>query len=107
MSEDIEVLSEEQQLKLLNAWNSRPDNPPSLSELVRLCFDREDLDGRSKEGKAVKNFLALRQIKPKKSHEYQPKGLIELTQEQKEYVSNNCQMMTGLEISRILFKNVK
>lgn len=105
MSEDIEVLSEEQQLKLLNAWNSRPDNPPSLSELVRLCFDREDLDGRSKEGKAVKNFLALRQIKPKKSHEYQPKGLIELTQEQKEYVSNNCQMMTGLEISRILFKN--
>lgn len=105
MNEDVFVLSEEQQLKLLQEWNSRPQNPPSLSELVKLAFNRGDLDGRSKEGKAVKQFLASRQIKPKKSHEYQAKGLLDLTQEQKEYVSNNCSTMTGLEISKILFKN--
>ena len=57
MSEDIPVLTEEQQLKLLNEWNSRTDNPPSLVELVQLAFGRDDLDGRSKEGKAVKNFF--------------------------------------------------
>jgi hypothetical protein len=104
MNEDI-ILSDEQKLKLLNEWNNRPDNPPSLVELVQLAFGTEDLDGRSKEGKAVKNFLASRQIKPKKSHEYQAKGLIELNAEQKEYISNNCSTMTGLEISKVLFKN--
>jgi hypothetical protein len=105
MSEDLLQLTEEQKLILLNEWNNRPDNPPSLVELVKLAFQRDDLDGRSKEGKAVKEFLASRQIKPKKSHEYQAKGLIELNNEQKEYISNNCGMMTGLEISKILFKN--
>ena len=105
MSEEIVNLSEEQNLKLLNEWNSRPNNPPSLVELVRLAFNRDDLDGRSKEGKSVKEFLASRQIKPKKSHEYQAKGLIELNNEQKEYISNNCHTMTGIEMAKILFKN--
>ena len=105
MSEDIFVLSEEQKLKLLNEWNNRPDDPPSLAELVKIAFDREDLDGRSKEGKAVKQFLASRQIKPRKSHEYEAKGLIELDNERKEYISNNCHTMTGLEMAKILFKN--
>jgi len=105
MSEEISILTEEQQLKLLQEWNNRPDNPPSLAELVKLAFNRDDLDGRSKEGKAVKQFLASRQIKPRKSHEYEAKGLIELNNEQKEYVSNNCHTMTGLEMAKVLFKN--
>jgi hypothetical protein len=105
MSEDLFILSEEQKLKLLNEWNNRPDDPPSLAELVKIAFDRDDLDGRSKEGKAVKQFLASRQIKPRKSHEYEAKGLIELNNEQKEYISNNCHTMTGLEMAKILFKN--
>ena len=105
MSEDVIILTEEQQLKLLNEWNNRFDNPPSLVELVKLAFNRDDLDGRSKEGKAVKTFLASRQIKPKKSHEYQAKGLLELSPEHKEYVSNNCHTMTAVEMAKILFKN--
>lgn len=105
MSENLSILTEAQQLKLLTEWNNRPDNPPSLVELVRIAFDRDDLDGRSKEGKAVKEFLASRQIKPRKSHEYQAKGLIDLSLEQKEYIGNNCSTMTGIEIAKILFKN--
>ena len=105
MNEEILILTEEQQLKLLQEWNSRPSNPPGLSELVKLAFDREDLDGRSKEGKAVKQFLASRQIKPRKSHEYEAKGLIELNDEQKEYISNNCSTMTGLEMAQVLFED--
>jgi hypothetical protein len=105
MSENLPILTEEQKLKLLTEWNNRPDNPPSLVELVRVAFDRDDLDGRSKEGKAVKEFLASRQIKPRKSHEYQAKGLIDLSLEQKEYIGNNCSTMTGIEIAKILFKN--
>jgi len=105
MNEEILILTEEQQLKLLKEWNDRPDNPPSLAELVKIAFNRDDLDGRSKEGKAVKQFLASRQIKPRKSHEYEAKGLIDLSVEQKEYISNNCYTMTGLEMAKVLFKN--
>lgn len=105
MNNQIVILTEEQQSKLLNEWNNRKDSPPSLNELVKIAFDGNDLDGRSKEGKAVKNFLASRQIKPKKSYEYEAKGLIELAHEQKEYISNNCNTMTGLEMAKILFKN--
>jgi len=105
MSEEIFILTDIQQLRLLEEWNNRVDNPPSLAELVKIAFDRDDLDGRSKEGKAVKQFLASRQIKPRKSHEYEAKGLIDLSNEQKEYISNNCHTMTGLEMAKILFKN--
>jgi len=105
MSEEILILTDEQQLKLLKEWNDRPSNPPSLAELVKLAFDRDDLDGRSKEGKAVKQFLASRQIKPRKSHEYEAKGILDLSSEQKEYISNNCNAMTGLEMAKILFKD--
>ena len=56
MNEDVIILTEEQQLKLLNEWNNRLENPPSLVELVQLAFGRDDLDGRSKEVKAVKIF---------------------------------------------------
>lgn len=40
MSEELIILTEEQQLKLLNGWNSRADNPPSLNDLVKIAFDR-------------------------------------------------------------------
>lgn len=105
MKDEQIVLSKDQEILLLKEWNDRPNNPPSLVELVKLAFNRDDLDGRSKEGKAVKEFLASRQIKPKKSHEYQAKGLIDLNNEQKEYISNNCHTMTGLEMAKVLFKN--
>jgi hypothetical protein len=97
-------LTDDQKKKILEEWNSRPSNPPSLAELTKLIFG-EGFDGRSQEGKAIKNYLASRQIIPKKSHEYEAKGLIELTEEQKEYISNNCSTMTSVEMAKIIFKN--
>ena len=66
-------LTEEQEQIILNEWNSRPDSPPSLLELINLTFPDEGLDGRTKEGRAVKEFLASRDIKARASHEYQQK----------------------------------
>ena len=97
-------LTDDQKKKILEEWNTRPSNPPSLVELTKLIFG-EGFDGRSQEGKAIKNYLASRQIIPKKSHEYEPKGLIDLTEDQKEYISNNCSTMTSVEIAKIIFKN--
>tara|TARA_A100001201_G_C4091731_1_gene202360 strand:+ start:760 stop:1839 length:1080 start_codon:yes stop_codon:yes gene_type:complete len=97
-------LSEENQNKILNAWNSSKEEPPSLMELTELCFG-EGFDGRSKEGRAVKDFLASRQLRARASDEYQAKGLIDLTQDQKEFIDNNLANMKALEIARVLFRN--
>lgn len=101
-------LNEEQQLKILNEWNSRPENPPSLKELTKLAFaGLEEADGRSEEGRLVKQFLATRQIKARGSQEYQAKEKIELSGEQKEFVKNNMATMSFVEMARIIFANEK
>ena len=98
-------LTEEQEQTILNEWNSRPDSPPSLLELINLAFPDQNLDGRTKEGRAVKEFLASREIKARASHEYQPKEKIELSEEDKTFAKNNVEFMSSVEISRIIFKN--
>ncbi|MAH48962.1 hypothetical protein CMI37_24255 [Candidatus Pacearchaeota archaeon] len=97
-------LSSEQKEKILNEWNSRLENPPALLELIRIAYpDRPDLDGRSKEGREIKAFLATRKIKAHGAHEYQAKEKINLTEEQKQFVESNASMMNGREIACIIF----
>ena len=81
-------LTDKQKLDLINAWNSRKDDPPSLLELIQDVAGFKGKDGRSKEGREVKEFLATRKIKARGAHEYAPKG-ISLSEEQKEYITNN------------------
>jgi hypothetical protein len=99
-------LSEEQKEKILEEWNSRLENPPALLELIRIAYpDRPELDGRSKEGREIKAFLATRKIKAHGAHEYQAKEKISLTAEQKQFVENNASMMNGREIACVVFAN--
>ena len=81
-------LTDEQKANVLNEWNNRPDAPPSLLELIRIAYPDKEYDGRTKEGRAVKKFLATRQIVADGAHVYKPKDKIELTEEHKEYISN-------------------
>ena len=105
---DPKELNEEQQLRIINEWNSRPENPPSLKDLTKLAFpELEEADGRSEEGRLVKQFLATRQLKARGSQEYQAKEKVELTDEQKEFVKNNMATMSFVEMARIIFSNNK
>jgi hypothetical protein len=97
-------LSEEQKAKVLSEWNSRPDDPPSLLELIQAAGFK-DKDGRSKEGRAVKQFLASRQIKAQGAQNYQPKKKINLTDEDVEFIINNMAMMKPMEMARVIFKD--
>ena len=104
------VLSSEQQILILEEWNRRgvdhPDGPPSLSELIKIAFpDIENADGRTKEGRIVKEFLSSRNMTARSLHDYVPKEKIELTEEHKEYIVNNAGMMKGYEIARVIFKD--
>jgi|TARA_R110000824_G_scaffold395132_1_gene595529 hypothetical protein len=105
MSDKI-ILLEDQKAAILEEWNSRPDNPPSLLDLINVTFPDKNVDGRSKEGKAVKAFLASQSIKARASQEYQAKE-IELTPEHKEFIDNNYKLMTFVEIARVIFANEK
>jgi hypothetical protein len=72
-------LNDQQRLAILNEWNNRPTNPPSLLELVRVAFPNvEGADGRSWHGKKVKEFLSTRQIKARASYEYLAKDKISI-----------------------------
>tara|TARA_R100000152_G_C6758003_1_gene181856 strand:- start:164 stop:1249 length:1086 start_codon:yes stop_codon:yes gene_type:complete len=100
-------LTDEQKAAVLSEWNNRPDNPPSLLELIRVAYPDKEYDGRTKEGRAVKKFLSTRQIVADGAHVYKPKDKIVLTQEHKEYITNNVSMMSPVEIARIIFKDNK
>lgn len=105
MSEE-KLVTEDRLLNVLKEWNSRPTNPPSLMELIKVAFpEKPELDGRSKEAREIKEFLATHSIKPKGAQVYTPKDEISLTDEQKEFVANNISTMTPVEIARILFNN--
>ena len=99
------ILTEEQEQRILDKWNSTPNDPPPLLDLISAAFPDKNVDGRSKEGRAVKAFLASKNIKARGAHEYQAKGKIEMTDEQKEFVINNAGTMKANELSRIIFKN--
>ena len=102
-----EKLSEQQRQNIIKEWNSRPDNPPSLLELIKIAFPSQNVDGRSKEGKMVKAFLATNQIEARAAHQYKAVKKITLSNEDKEFIENNYKLMTFVEISRVIFADNK
>ena len=99
-------LTEEQKSTILREWESNQDDPPSLLELIRKAYpDNLNIDGRSKEGKEVKAFLAKNNIKTFASHEYQAKEKIELTKDQIKFLEENHDTTHTLGLAKIVFKN--
>jgi len=75
-----------------------------LSELTALVFpEAENVDGRTKEGRAVREFLLKNKIEYETKHVY-PKDDIDLTEEQKSFVDESItQGMTCMQVATILF----
>ena len=82
---------------------------PDLLELTRLCFEDSSLDGRSKQGRAIRKFLAEEGL------DYSTTGrvsqeAIDFTQKQIDFILTNAQDgVSSLEIAKIIFpdKNIK
>jgi hypothetical protein len=105
------ILTPGQQSLILDEWNRRgvdhPDGSPTLNELIKIAFpDTENADGRTKEGRIVKQFLASRNMSARSLHDYVPKVKIGLTEEHEEYIANNANLMRGYEIARVIFQDV-
>lgn len=103
----IVILTKEQEDAVMTLWNSRPpDKPPTVIECVRIAWpDIPGINSGFVEGIAVKKFLASRKLKT--AGYLLRRGLIPLTDEQKEYIDNNCDKLRAFEMARILWKDIK
>jgi hypothetical protein len=110
MTEAIEtpkevVITDDQKKKLVEFWNSQPDRPPGLSDMVAHLFPGKD--GRSLEGMAIKKVLAELKInaKPVPSKSAPRKtDMVVLTEQQKEFLDNNKDQ-PALDLARTIFAN--
>jgi len=103
-SDEIE-LTEEQKAAVLAFWESKSDeDKPSMTEATIHIFG-PDFDGRSRQGRAVKRYLSGLAIKLRPAQDRQAKEKIVLTPEQKEYILNNFETMSAVEMARSLFSN--
>ena len=95
-------LSEEQKQIIRENFKETPD----LLELTRLVFQNDSIDGRSREGRAVREFLSEEKL------EYQTRFRekvedIELTEQQVEFIKVQAQNgLSAFQIAEILFPEV-
>lgn len=103
------VLSDEQKALVLKRWTDKSLEPPSIPELIATAWPQlpnDKLDGRLKWGKVVRQYLSTQNIQALSAKELtKQSGNLELTQEQKDYIANNCATMSPLEMARVLFSN--
>jgi len=95
------ALTPEQEAKVFEIWNNSK-TPPSIKELTQAVFGGVH-DGRSKCSKLIRELLAKKNLQATVSYQYQKKGEINLTDDQKEFIANNINKMTCLEIAEALF----
>ncbi len=76
---------------------------PDLIDLTKQCFGDDGLDGRSREGRAVRKFLVENSIDFRTTSR-EPTENIELTREQREFIIQQAEDgLSSLEIARIVF----
>lgn len=103
MADEIKLTPEQEQI-VLNAFQMDPE--PTIKKLVQLIYPNiEDADGRSKEGRVIKELLASKGLKWRTTADYQPKPRLELTEENKEFIKKHCDKMTLVDLARFVFNN--
>tara|TARA_R110000824_G_scaffold17971_3_gene71926 strand:+ start:3791 stop:4840 length:1050 start_codon:yes stop_codon:yes gene_type:complete len=76
---------------------------PNLIDLTKQCFNNDSLDGRSKEGRAVRKFLVENTITFRTTAR-PPAENIEITREQRAFILQQAEEgLSSLEIARIIF----
>ena len=81
----------------------------NLNELTQKCFRDNDLDGRTKEGRSVREYLIENNIDYKTTRR-RPQDKIELSDSQKDFIIQQAEEgLSSLEIAKLIFpkKQVK
>ena len=76
---------------------------PNLIDLTKQCFGNDSLDGRSKEGRAVRKFLVENSIEFRTTAR-EPAETIEFSDQQRQFILQEAENgLSSLEIARIVF----
>lgn len=98
-----EYLSEEQKKFI----DKNAKDLPDLIDLTRATFMDESLDGRTKEGRAVREYL-ISKGKNFETTKASPAKSVALSEEQKEFIKNYASDgMNAFQIAKIIFKEEK
>ena len=104
-----DITKEQRHQAAVDLWREREaanETPPSLQEVMAVSYpDKPDLDGRSKEARELKSFLAELEIEPDGAHVYHPKEIEPLTDEHKEFIINNAKVMGGTHLTRTVYND--
>lgn len=95
----MEISKDQEKIILENA-----EKISDLTELTKLVFPEKDkIDGRSKEGRVVREFLVKNKINYETKHVY-PKEDVVLSEDQKEFIKNNMtEGVTCMQICQLLY----
>lgn len=103
MADDIKLTPEQEEIVRTTFQGRDEKNPPSITELTQLAFHDPNIDGRSKEGRAIKKFLLANNFKFDTKTDYKAVGPIVLTEANKDFIRANKDLMTPVELARVLF----
>jgi hypothetical protein len=98
-------LTDAQKQKVREAFAKSPD----LNEIVRYVFDNPELDGRSKEGREIRNYMVGAGMKFNTSRRAKKEELV-FTEEQKQLILDQAELgLSSLAIASLIFpkKEVK
>lgn len=94
-------LTDEQKEKVKAAYKKSPD----LNEIVRTVFDNPELDGRSKEGRAIRSYMIQTNMKFNTVRRLKKDGIV-LSDQQKEFIISQAnEGLSSLAIAEIIFPN--
>lgn len=95
-------LNEQQQNRVKEILQKNPE--ATLTEITAYAYDNETVDSRSKEGRALKQYLLDNNIEYKNRSVFQ-RERVKLTLEHEEFIKNNYTNQHYLDMAKILFKN--
>lgn len=95
-------LNEQQHNRVKEILQKNPE--ATLTEITAYAYDNETVDSRSKEGRALKQYLLDNNIEYKNRSVFQ-RERVKLTPEHEEFIKNNYTNQHYLDMAKILFKN--
>jgi phage gpG-like protein len=100
MTQPLELTEDQKEFIKENAFRIS-----DLAELTRATFMNESLDGRTKEGRAVRAFLATQEIEYSTKHVSKKEDVV-LREEQKDFIRANCGPdVSSLELAKLVFSD--
>lgn len=92
-------LTDEQKQKITEVYNTNPD----LIFVTKAVFGSEKIDGRSKEGRAVRDFLVEKGLKYRTSSTRDKVEDVELNEHKRNFILQNADKMTSYQMALTLF----